>query len=529
MVGIVDSRGNPIQTKELTEPQTARVASLYREYGNHPVRGLTPGRLASILEDAERGNLKDQADLFEDMEEKDAHIMAEMGKRKRALLGLEWDIKPPRNASKEEEDSAAFVKEVIQDIQNFEDVILDMGDGIGKGYSCLEFDGWHRVENVWMPVDILHRPPSWFTVDRETHSELRLRDNTGNGEVLQPFGWIVHIHKAKSGYVTRGGLHRVLAWPFLFKNYSVRDLAEFLEIYGLPLRLGEYPTGATDKEKATLMSAVMNIGHAAAGIIPQGMAIDFKEAATGNKDPFEAMIQWCEDSQSKAILGGTLTTTADNTGLGSSQADVHNEVRHDLMVADAVQVGSTLTRDLVYPILALSKYAPESIRRCPRFVFDTREPEDMKLYSDALPKLVDIGMQIPADWAHDKLRIPEPDKDTTVLQRSQVQPAAPGGTPLSALPTCPHCNNGIAALKTSQANDVADHYSSQLDNATVDAMNALIEPVRQLVLQANSLEEVRDGLAMLFTDMDETVQADILQKALAAAELAGRFEVNEGK
>ncbi|WP_308197178.1 phage portal protein family protein, partial [Achromobacter xylosoxidans] len=40
----------------------------------------------------------------------------------------------------------------------------------------------------------------------------------------------------RSGYIARTGLFRVLAWPWLFKNFAVRDLAEFLEIYGLPLR-----------------------------------------------------------------------------------------------------------------------------------------------------------------------------------------------------------------------------------------------------------------------------------------------------
>ncbi|MFP3599880.1 DUF935 family protein, partial [Chryseobacterium sp. SIMBA_029] len=61
----------------------------------------------------------------------------------------------------------------------------------------------------------------------------------------------------------------------------MRDLAEFLEIYGLPMRLGTYPGGATEDEKFTLLRAVMDIGHRAAGIIPQGMQIDFKEAAKG--------------------------------------------------------------------------------------------------------------------------------------------------------------------------------------------------------------------------------------------------------
>ncbi|WP_413769374.1 DUF935 family protein, partial [Vibrio vulnificus] len=74
---------------------------------------------------------------------------------------------------------------------------------------------------------------------------------------------------------------------------------------------GKYPEGATEKEKATLLRAVMSIGHNAGGIIPKGMDIEFQNAADGQSDPFMAMMTWCEKSQSKAILGGTLTSQAD--------------------------------------------------------------------------------------------------------------------------------------------------------------------------------------------------------------------------
>lgn len=518
MVAIVDVNGNPIKREELTEPQTARVGQLYQEFGSHPVRGLTPGKLASILEGAERGDLKAQCDLFEDMEEKDGHIMAEMGKRKRALLGLEWDIVPPRNATEKENKAAALVKELIQDIPNFEDVLLDMADAIGQGFSNLEYD-WELQGKEWLPQSINHRPPSWFTVDRKTRMELRLRNNTADGEALQPFGWIKHVHKAKSGYVTRAGLHRVLAWPFLFKNYSVRDLAEFLEIYGLPMRIGEYPVGATDKEKATLLNAVINIGHAAAGIIPQGMVIDFKEAAKGNKDPFEAMIDWCERTQSKAILGGTLTSTAESTGMGSNLGDVHNEVRHDLMISDAIQIGSTLTRDLVYPLLALNTSGVDSMRRCPRFVFDTREPEDLKLYSEALPELVDIGMGIPVSYAQSKLKIPQAKEGEAILQRSTSTTPPPVAAAKG--------NVHMAVLKALNDTTVTDQHIAQLNQATEPAITQMLNAIKQLLNEVESLDEFKDRLIEAMPNMNADQLGNIMREGLIAAQLAGRYDILE--
>lgn len=521
MVAIVDQHGNPIEKEVLNEPQTARVAGLYQQFASHPVRGLTPPKLASILEEAERGDLMAQCDLFEDMEEKDGHIFAEMQKRKLSLMGLEWDIVPPRNASEQEKKAAALVKELIQDIPNLEDVILDAADAIGKGYSFLETE-WHQLERHWLPKEITHQPQRWFMLDRDSRTEFRLRNNTNNGEALLPFGWIQHIHKAKSGHVSRASLHRVLAWPFLFKNYSVRDLAEFLEIYGLPLRLGTYPNGASDKEKSTLLKAVINIGHAAAGIVPEGMMIDFKEAAKGNKDPFEAMINWCERTQSKAILGATLTSQTDGGKGAYALGNIHNEVRLDVRDADARQLASTLTRDLVYPIAALNVSGIDGLRRCPHWVFDTQEPEDLKLYSEAIPTLVDVGMKIPAKHIHDKLRIPQPEKDEEVLQRTSLAQT----TGLASQQHCSHC--ATAALKAGNQQDVADHYTDQLDDATEDALASLIEPARRLVMQAKSLDEIRDSLLSIYEDMDAETLANVMRDAFLAAELAGRFEVNKG-
>ena len=99
MAQIVDRYGNPFYKSVLADPQTSRLGWVTREFAEHPSRGLTPLKLHRILEDAEQGNLEAQADLFTDMEEKDGHIYAEMSKRKRALLTLDWRVEPARNAS----------------------------------------------------------------------------------------------------------------------------------------------------------------------------------------------------------------------------------------------------------------------------------------------------------------------------------------------------------------------------------------------------------------------------------------------
>lgn len=379
----------------------------------HPAVGLTPAKLHQLLTGAESGNMNDMLALFEDMEERDAHIFAELDKRKRSLLSLDWYIKPPEGATAAEKEQAATIQTLMHAINDFDIVIKDALDAIGKGFSGQEIN-WIRDGSTWYVESLEFVIPQKFVIAPDNKT-LMLGNGIDAPEALWDHAFLMHTHKAKSGYLVRGGLHRILAWPYVFKNYSVRDLAEFLEIYGLPMRLGTYPAGATESEKFTLLRAVMEIGHRAAGIVPEGMKIDFKEAAKGNSDPFESMIKWCELSQSKAILGGTLTTQSDGKSSTNALGNIHEVARIEIRDSDAKQLAASISRDIVASMMRLN-YPSVHPRRYPKFAFDLSEPEDITTFSEAIPKLAGInGMRIGAEWLHTKLSIPMAGDDEAIL------------------------------------------------------------------------------------------------------------------
>ena len=516
---ILGPDGLPIQTPELEEPQTSRLAHLQHEMQNHPTRGLTPSKLARILDQAETGDLTAQFELFEDMEEKDGHIASEMSKRRRACL-LEWEIVPPTNASALEKRNAEQLAELVAEIGDFEDMLFDVTDAIGRGFACSEIE-WHRVGKCWLPKTVTHRPQSWFQLHRGYRQELRLRTNTVDadgvmGAALQPFGWITHVHKAKSGYLERAALFRQLVWTYLFKNYSVGDLAEFLEIYGIPLRIGRYPPSASGKEKAALLRALVGVGHNAAGIIPEGMLIEFKDAATGDPAAFELMMSWCERNQSKVILGGTLTSGADGKSSTNALGNIHNEVRKDLRDGDVRQLNSTISRDLVYSMAALNGLAPDGPRRCPQFRLNAQETEDLTAMADALPKLTAIGLRPTLAWAHEKLGIPMPQEGEAVL----------GAVPQPAAPTVPMGTAALtAALPPQTIAPPQAAMAGQLASSAAPAVSAWLGQIRSLVMRSNSLHEIRDGLAELLPHMTLDQYAAAMGEALQAAQLAGRWDV----
>ncbi|WP_290889410.1 DUF935 domain-containing protein [Arenimonas sp.] len=542
MPRILDATGQPIDAAVLSEPQTSRpeLAHLQGEFARHPARGLTPAKLQRIMSDAELGSLIEQMELFEDMEERDAHLYAEMMKRRGALLTVDWSIVEPPNADAREKAATEFLREAYQGITELEDTLLDMMDAVGKGFACLEIE-WGLVDGLQLPRRVTLQPQSWFMLDRATRRQLRLRSKAPDGDALWPFGWITHVHKAKSGYLSRAGLHRVLAWPYLFKNYGVRDLAEFLEIYGLPMRVGKYPMGASEAEKAALLAAVVNLGHNAGGIMPAGMALDFQKAADGTEGPFLAMVRWAEASISKAILGQTLTADAGNKG-SHALGTVHNEVRLDIRKADAKQVAATLTRDLNFPLLAINFPGGQlPPHRCPRFEFDVFEPEDVTAYATHYPKLAAAGVRIPISYITKKLRIPEPVDGEAVMSAPPPQAPGQGALPGARRPADARAEEEridarvrhALATQTPPIAPARDALDDLVDEALGDwqpAVEQMLEPimaeVRAAAADGATVEQLKARLAELLPRVPADKLAETLARAAFVARLAGEADLS---
>ncbi|MGH8782101.1 DUF935 domain-containing protein [Paraburkholderia sp.] len=528
MAQIVDQYGRPIERAVLSTQQSDKVQWLHREIASHPARHLTLERIQGILQQAEFGFLIRQHELFRDMEERSPHIHAEMGKRKRAVIRLDWDVQPPRNPTADEQKLTEFAREQLLDMADFEDLMFDCLDGIGNGFSALELE-WARLGDTWVIEKHHFRPQSWFQLDQETRMKIHLRDGTPDGARLLPFGWILHRHKAVSGYTARQPLMRTLVWPYLLEQYAVWDFAEFLDIYGMPLRVGKYPNNATDEERRTLMRAVMGIGHNAAGIIPTSMEIEFQEAMKNAESPFMAGISWCERAQSKLIVGQTMSAEAHASGLGSGNAQLHGEVRTDIRDADCKLLGATITQQVIYPILALNKGFAD-VRRCPRFVLDISRGEDIKTWADALPKLSAV-MDIPVRFAHERLRIPEPVGDEAVLKLdvADVQPLREVKSIAAASAQAP-----AATTADLPAIDRIDPVQGNIDRALDMLAKELPAQGRDLARAAlaavSSAGDFSEALAALSADhvlIDDTVLIEAIARAMFVCELLGAEAVRQ--
>ena len=485
-MGLLDKFKNLLKGNETEPTQTddAEVTATGRVLDDHPSAKITPSKLKQILDDAENGDIQAQHQLFMDIEEQDSSIAANIMTRKRSVLTLDWRIVEPRNATPAEEKLQAEIDELFYQYPNLEDLFMDLMDAVGHGFSALEIQ-WAQVNGKWIPKGFKPCPQSWFKLDK--HDNLLLRTPTNPmGEPLRPFGWVVHRHKSRSTQLARDGLYRTLAWLYMYKHYSVRDFAEFLELYGMPIRIGKYGAGATTSEKRTLLRALADIGHNAAGIMPESMQIELHNvasagAASGN-NPFLQMVDWCEKSIARLILGQTLTSGADGKSSTNALGNVHNEVRRDLMISDAKQIAQTITQQIILPYLQINVDPNIAPHRVPYFEFDTKEYEDLSVFADAIPKLTGIGVQISESWVRDKLGIPEPQEGELILSTLQGEKTDEKMTALSAVFNHGEgCTCGCRSAALSAQNgkkDEQDELDGLIDDALANAdFNQQLDPM----------------------------------------------------
>lgn len=513
----------PLRRPDTNEIAVAQVTDKYSEY---PSNGLTPVKLAEIFKEADAGDVLRQMELFEEMEEKDPHLFSQLQTRKNAVTGLDFEIIPFSDDPRDKE-IADFIEEQINGIESLEDVETDLLDAIGKGFAVSEIM-WGYDEGHVVVREIKSRHQKRFFWDSLDDSfKVRTKD-APEGILLPTNKFIVHRYKARSGHTSRAGILRVVAWMYLFKNYDLKDWVSFAEVYGLPLRLGKYAPGASEADKVALMQALIQIGADAAGIIPDGTSIDFiTTEKTSSSDLYERLARYCDEQISKAILGQTLTS--DSGGGSYAQSKTHNDVRHDLTVADCKSLASTLRRDLIRP-LCIFNFGED--KRVPHIRFDCEESEDLTQTATIIGTLVnEVGLRVPTSFIYKKFSIPEPEADEEV--------AAPRSTSagLTGLPFKKEPNPAQIALKAEGDGGVGtQQHIDKLASAAVrhgaGSFKRAFGPVLKIIEKAESLEELRDmmednkAVAELYAAMDVSEVEELLQKVMLYADLEGRVLEN---
>ena len=532
---IIDQWGNPISTTDLEDEFAApTLGGIHSVWQETIVSGLTPHALAEVLRQAARGYPDRFFSLATDMEERDLHYAAVLGTRKRALTGI-TPLVVPASSSAEDEKIADAVREMIGQPEFVDDYLTDLLDALGKGYSVVETI-WDRSAKEWHPKRYEWRDQRHFVIDQRDGRTLRLKDSSIEGVDLPPFKFSIHRPKLMSGLPIRAGLARLAAWAFLYKSYTLKDWMAFLEVYGMPLRVGRYSRNAKDSEKRVLLTAVRNISSDAAAIIPKEMEIEFIEAKGGTGNAvFSAKAEYLDRQISKGVLGQTMTTD-DGSSLG--QAAVHENVRHDIARADARQTAVTANRDLIRPFVDLN-FGPRD--KYPTMVIPITENEDIKALVEAVTALVPLGLEVSMSKVRERIGFEEPDEDEKLLKTvvpgtalpKPEEPPAPGkNNPLkpkdsaqARVQPCAQCGgfHAVAADQRPELEALADEALSEWETD----LEPLVKPLQRLFETSKSYAQLEAGLDDLIAKMDAGPLADRLAKLQMKAR--GLGDIGDGR
>ncbi|NOI14826.1 DUF935 domain-containing protein [Vibrio hepatarius] len=497
-IQLVDHRGNPLKAdKEILSEDIARA---YTTGVRNPrpasvASTLAPHRLASLLRSVIDGtNPEDYMTLAEEMEERDLHYAAQLRTRKLAVAAIEPTVEAYSDQPQDIE-MADRVRQLMSD-DKIPELFFDLLDGLGKGLSVVQIL-WHTKRTPWMPFDYKWVDPRYLRQDQETLEQILLiSEDAPSGAPLEPYKFMVHTPRSKSGSVWRNGLARLVAVMYMLKSFTVRDWWAFAEVFGIPVRVGKYGANASEDDINTLINAIGRIASDAGAVIPESMKMEFIESAKGNNGDslFENMARWCDEQTSKAVLGQTMTA---DDGSSQAQAVVHNEVRLDIAKWDARQLESCVNEYLVKPFIILNWGVQEHY---PKVKITIPEPEDLKMLVDSIAPLIDRGMKVPAYALRDKFGIPDAEEDDELLM--PVSQASMQGfqTDLeTSLNRARIAINRVSKSAETEIADLTDEAMNEWEQVATEFMN----PILELAQKSDSYQSFLDALPSLQEQLGE--------------------------
>lgn len=364
-------------------------------------RNLTPGRLTTILGDLDSGDIYEAMALFDEMEEKDLHLGAVTQTRVLAAVSQDREVVPASGSARDRY-IAAFVRERFESIPRRSALLCALMSAVTHGFAMAEII-WDVSGGATDIADIKPRPQKLFGfIDMDNAGSLlefpRYMDPEAPGGVKLPREkFIFHRHYAGHGDCLRAGLYRGISWYYLFTNFTVKDWLTFIDLYGIPLRLGRFKKTADDSAREVLKDAVSNLGSDAAAVISEDTTIEFIHSAlSGDHTLFQSATEFFNRQKSKRVLGQTLTTESGaSSGGGGSYAlgKVHDRVRGDIVAFDCKSLDETLSFDLVRPLVDFN-FGPQ--KAYPKIVTRFNRTEETQARLEQVGKLVELGAKVPA-------------------------------------------------------------------------------------------------------------------------------------
>ena len=325
-------------------------------------------------------------DLYHDVLSMDGFLTGIIGKRINSVLNKK--LKFLDKSGKEEEDVTKLIRSNAG-----RELITKIIESVIWGISGVEFKVGKEFEFEEVPRK--HIKPEKGII---TKSQYGLSAENGFKIDDLPFVWVI-------GKKNDLGLLLACSLYAIYKRGNFGDWAQYVEIFGQPVRIMEYDAYDT-KTKEELRGILEKSGNSLAMMIPKQATFQMLDGKQSNGDGKlqDTFKKACNEEMAIAILGNTETTSS-STSSGYAQSKEHGEQQDEITASDLIYVENLLNSKKFLDILRSYGYQVDGGK------FEFELDLNLAKLKQRLEIDIKVSEKVPVsdDYWYDTYRIPKPD------------------------------------------------------------------------------------------------------------------------
>lgn len=360
--------------------------------------GIDIGDYMQAIKAAENVDFPSWSKLFDIYEDTltDAHLFAVIQKRKSHILNTPIEFK--RNGKIDE-----AIGEQLRSPW-FRNFLSDLLDTIQYGFSVFQF---YR-NGEWIGYDLIPRkhvnPVKRIILRRQTDII---------GESFDDYADLIMVGNPRDL-----GLLSKAAPYVIYKRNAIADYAQFIELYGHPLKEGIYD-GWDEEARNKMTEDLYSMGGSAVFVHPKGTEIVLHDSGSkaASSDLYKAFLQFNNDEMSKLELGNTLTTETGGVGT-QALGTVHQSVEDKIERADREMVLNVLNYDLtdIFTNLGINTSGGE-------FTFVVPQNKDLSARIQIDTQLKNgVGLPMSDDYFYETYGIEKPANYEELKKKKEEKP-----------------------------------------------------------------------------------------------------------
>lgn len=404
---------------------------------------------------------------------RDCFLMGLLNERKYPTAQMPWHLDVDNPTDPNQKAAADYLTTLVKKIPNLQRFLMGLLDALWYGrYGQQIAWKWSTCQGrrVFLPVD--HRPVNGdkiqfrYRFDEDADSPI-VEDGTpviltnltygsdlpgaeivftdrAPGLLLRDPYWrerfIIHKHEVDdadyleaemAGAVHGVGIRSRIYWIDWIKREFLSWVGDYMERVGQGLTVFYYEAGNSEsKEKAE--EAAQKYGRNTVIVWPrpignekQGAGIERQDVPTSGSQFLIDMVKYFDDIQRYYVIGQTLSSQDGPTGLGSGLAEAHMDTKFRIIKFDCVNLGETLTADLLGP---LAKWNLPPLDFSIRWVFDIDKPNP-KEKLEAAKIVFDMGADVDEAEVRSFAGLSTPKEGDKVLKKPEGPDPSAGGLP----------------------------------------------------------------------------------------------------